>query len=123
MVNATLIRNASFKAVVDAVNSTGGIAIPELLEALGVECVELYCEPTGHFPHNPEPLAEHLTEISSLVVAEKADLGIVVDPDVDRLALVNEDGSMFGEEYTLVAVADYILSKQKGNTVSESFFF
>ena len=118
MVNATLIRNASFKVVVDAVNSTGGIAIPELLEALGVECVELYCEPTGHFPHNPEPLAEHLTEISSLVVAEKADLGIVVDPDVDRLALVNEDGSMFGEEYTLVAVADYILSKQKGNTVS-----
>ena len=104
--------------MVDAVNSTGGIAIPELLEALGVECVELYCEPTGHFPHNPEPLAEHLTEISSLVVAEKADLGIVVDPDVDRLALVNEDGSMFGEEYTLVAVADYILSKQKGNTVS-----
>ena len=118
LVNATLIRNASFKVVVDAVNSTGGIAIPELLEALGVECVELYCEPTGHFPHNPEPLAEHLTEISSLVVAEKADLGIVVDPDVDRLALVNEDGSMFGEEYTLVAVADYILSKQKGNTVS-----
>ena len=118
LVDATLIRNASFKVVVDAVNSTGGIAIPELLEALGVECVKLYCEPTGHFPHNPEPLAEHLTEISSLVVAEKADLGIVVDPDVDRLALVNEDGSMFGEEYTLVAVADYVLSKQKGNTVS-----
>ena len=118
LVDATLIRNASLKVVVDAVNSTGGIAIPELLEALGVECVKLYCEPTGHFPHNPEPLAEHLTEISSLVVAEKADLGIVVDPDVDRLALVNEDGSMFGEEYTLVAVADYVLSKQKGNTVS-----
>ena len=118
LVDATLIRKASFKIVVDAVNSTGGIAIPKLLEALGVECVKLYCEPTGHFPHNPEPLAEHLTEISSLVVAEKADLGIVVDPDVDRLALVNEDGSMFGEEYTLVAVADYILSKQKGNTVS-----
>ena len=118
LVDATLIRNASFKVVVDAVNSTGGIAVPKLLEALGVECVKLYCEPTGHFPHNPEPLAEHLTEISSLVVAEKADLGIVVDPDVDRLALVNEDGSMFGEEYTLVAVADYVLSKQKGNTVS-----
>ena len=118
LVDATLIRNASFKVVVDAVNSTGGIAVPKLLEALGVECVKLYCEPTGHFPHNPEPLAEHLTEISSLVVAEKADLGIVVDPDVDRLALVNEDGSMFGEEYTLVAVADYVLSKHKGNTVS-----
>ena len=80
--------------------------------------MKLYCEPTGHFPHNPEPLAEHLTEISSLVVVEKADLGIVVDPDVDRLALVNEDGTMFGEEYTLVAVADYVLSKHKGNTVS-----
>ncbi|MBJ10300.1 MAG: phosphoglucosamine mutase [Flavobacteriales bacterium] len=118
LVDATLIRNASFKVVVDAVNSTGGIAVPKLLEALGVECVKLYCEPTGHFPHNPEPLAEHLTEISSLVVAEKADLGIVVDPDVDRLVLVNEDGSMFGEEYTLVAVADYVLSKHKGNTVS-----
>lgn len=118
LVDTALIRSASFKVVVDAVNSTGGIAIPELLTALGVECVKLYCEPTGYFPHNPEPLAEHLTEISSLVVAEKADLGIVVDPDVDRLALVNEDGSMFGEEYTLVAVADYILSKQKGNTVS-----
>ena len=118
LVDVTLIRNASFKVVVDAVNSTGGIAIPKLLEALGVECVKLYCEPTGDFPHNPEPLAEHLTEISSLVVVEKADLGIVVDPDVDRLALVNEDGTMFGEEYTLVAVADYILSKCKGNTVS-----
>ena len=88
LVDVTLIRNASFKVVVDAVNSTGGIAIPKLLEALGVECVKLYCEPTGDFPHNPEPLAEHLTEISSLVVVEKADLGIVVDPDVDRLALV-----------------------------------
>ncbi len=118
LVDTELIRNTNFKVVVDAVNSTGGIAIPELLEALGVECVKLYCEPTGHFPHNPEPLAEHLTEISSLVVREKADLGIVVDPDVDRLAVVNEDGSMFGEEYTLVAVADYVLSKQKGNTVS-----
>jgi len=118
LVDVALIRSTRFKVVVDAVNSTGGIAVPELLAELGVECVKLYCEPTGHFPHNPEPLVEHLTEISSLVVAEKADLGIVVDPDVDRLALVNEDGSMFGEEYTLVAVADYILSKQKGNTVS-----
>ena len=118
LVDAEAVRKANFKVVVDAVNSTGGLAIPAILEALGVECVELYCEPNGHFPHNPEPLAEHLTEISSLVVSEKADLGIVVDPDVDRLALVNEDGSMFGEEYTLVAVADYLLSKQKGNTVS-----
>lgn len=118
LVDSELIRKAAFKVVVDGVNSTGGIAVPALLEVLGVECVKLYCEPTGHFPHNPEPLAEHLTEISSLVVAENADLGIVVDPDVDRLALVNEDGSMFGEEFTLVAVADYILSKQKGNTVS-----
>lgn len=118
LVDAAAVRKAGFKVVVDAVNSTGGIAIPAMLEALGVECVKLYCEPNGHFPHNPEPLAEHLTEISSLVVAEQADLGIVVDPDVDRLALVNEDGSMFGEEYTLVAVADYILSQQKGNTVS-----
>lgn len=118
LVDVDAVKKANFKVVVDAVNSTGGIAIPAILEALGVEYVKLYCDPNGHFPHNPEPLAEHLTEISSLVVSEKADLGIVVDPDVDRLALVNEDGSMFGEEYTLVAVADYLLSKQKGNTVS-----
>nr|MBP8793737.1 phosphoglucosamine mutase [Lutibacter sp.] len=103
---------------VDAVNSTGGIAIPALLKALNVECVELYCTPNGQFPHNPEPLKEHLTDISELVVKEKAHLGIVVDPDVDRLALVCEDGSMFGEEYTLVACADYVLGKTKGNTVS-----
>ncbi|MCK4562212.1 MAG: phosphoglucosamine mutase, partial [Flavobacteriaceae bacterium] len=89
-----------------------------LLKKLGVECVELYCTPNGEFPHNPEPLAEHLTEISKLVVKENADLGIVVDPDVDRLAIVNEDGSMFGEEYTLVACADYVLSQTAGNTVS-----
>ena len=89
-----------------------------MLEKLGVECVELYCEPNGEFPHNPEPLKEHLTAISELVIKEKADLGIVVDPDVDRLAIVNEDGSMFGEEYTLVACADYVLGKTKGNTVS-----
>lgn len=118
MVNVNAIRNAKFKVVVDGVNSVGGIAIPALLKALGVECVELYCTPNGHFPHNPEPLPEHLTEISKLVPQEKADLGIVVDPDVDRLAIVNEDGSMFGEEYTLVAVADYLLNKKKGNTVS-----
>ena len=117
-VNPEIIKEAKFKVVVDAVNSTGGLAIPQLLEALGVECIPLYCEPNGHFPHNPEPLPEHLTEISNLVVEHSADLGIVVDPDVDRLAIVNEDGSMFGEEYTLVAVADYILSKQKGNSVS-----
>ena len=117
-VDADAVRKAGFKVVVDAVNSTGGIAIPKLLEALGVECVPLYCEPTGDFPHNPEPLPAHLTEISDLVVKEKADLGIVVDPDVDRLALVNEDGSMFGEEYTLVACADYVLSRSPGDTVS-----
>ncbi len=118
LVDVNTIKNANFKVVLDAVNSTGGIAIPLLLEALNVECVKLYCEPNGQFPHNPEPLAENLTEISKLVVKEKADLGIVVDPDVDRLALVNEDGSMFGEEYTLVACADYVLSKTSGNTVS-----
>ncbi|MET2985217.1 phosphoglucosamine mutase [Aureibaculum conchae] len=117
-VDVEAIKNANFKVVVDAVNSTGGIVIPNLLEKLGVECIKLYCEPNGHFPHNPEPLAEHLTDISELVVKEKADLGIVVDPDVDRLALVCEDGSMFGEEYTLVACADYVLAQQKGNTVS-----
>ncbi|WP_457618455.1 phosphoglucosamine mutase [Lutibacter sp.] len=118
LVNIEAIKNAKFKVVVDAVNSTGGIAIPALLEKLGVECIELYCEPNGEFPHNPEPLKEHLTDISDLVVKEKADLGIVVDPDVDRLALVCEDGSMFGEEYTLVVCADYVLSKTAGNTVS-----
>jgi phosphomannomutase len=118
LVNVEAIKNAKFKVVVDAVNSTGGIAIPALLEQLGVECVELYCEPNGQFPHNPEPLKEHLTDISALVVKEKAHVGIVVDPDVDRLALICEDGSMFGEEYTLVACADYVLSKTPGNTVS-----
>ena len=118
LVDVEAIKKAKFKVVVDAVNSTGGIAIPALLERLGVECVELYCEPNGHFPHNPEPLKEHLTDISELVVRENADFGIVVDPDVDRLAIVNEDGSMFGEEYTLVACADYVLGKTKGNTVS-----
>ncbi len=118
LVDVEAIQKANFKVVVDAVNSTGGIAIPALLKALNVECVELYCTPNGQFPHNPEPLKEHLTDISELVVKEKAHLGIVVDPDVDRLALVCEDGSMFGEEYTLVACADYVLGKTKGNTVS-----
>ena len=118
LVDVEAIKAAGFKAVVDAVNSTGGIAIPALLERLGVACVKLYCEPNGHFPHNPEPLKEHLTAISELVVKEKADLGIVVDPDVDRLALICEDGTMFGEEYTLVACADYVLSQHPGNTVS-----
>jgi len=119
LVDVEAIKQANFKVVVDAVNSTGGIFIPALLEQLGVTCVKLYCEPNGQFPHNPEPLKEHLTDISELVVKEKADLGIVVDPDVDRLALVNEDGSMFGEEYTLVACADYVLGRLGGgNTVS-----
>ncbi len=118
LVDVEAIKAASFKVVVDAVNSTGGIVIPDLLERLGVECVKLYCEPNGQFPHNPEPLPAHLIDISALVVEEKADLGIVVDPDVDRLALVCEDGSMFGEEYTLVACADYVLGLTKGNTVS-----
>ncbi|MDG2193901.1 MAG: phosphoglucosamine mutase [Polaribacter sp.] len=119
LVDIDAIKKANFKVVVDAVNSTGGIFIPALLDQLGVKCVELYCEPNGQFPHNPEPLKEHLTDISELVVQEKADVGIVVDPDVDRLALVSEDGSMFGEEYTLVACADYVLGRLKGgNTVS-----
>lgn len=119
LVDVNAIKQAGFKVVVDAVNSTGGLAIPALLEKLGVTCIKLYCEPNGEFPHNPEPLKEHLTEISSLVVKEKADFGIVVDPDVDRLALVCEDGSMFGEEYTLVACADYVLGQLKGgHTVS-----
>lgn len=117
-VDVAAIRKASFKVVVDAVNSVGGVVIPALLEQLGVEVVKLYCEPNGRFPHNPEPLPEHLTEIASLVVKEKAHMGIVVDPDVDRLAFVCEDGSMFGEEYTLVAVSDYLLSQKKGNVVS-----
>ena len=118
LVDVDLVQSAGFKVVVDAVNSTGGFMIPRLLEKMGVECVKLYCEPNGKFPHNPEPLPKNLTEISKLVVEEKADFGIVVDPDVDRLAMVCEDGSMFGEEYTLVAVADYVLSKTPGNTVS-----
>ncbi len=119
MVDVEAIKKAGFKVAVDCVNSVGGIVLPKLLKALGVkEVVELYTDPTGEFPHNPEPLPEHLTEISSVIKEKGADVGFVVDPDVDRLAIVNEDGSMFGEEYTLVAVADYILSAKKGNTVS-----
>jgi phosphomannomutase len=118
LVNAEVIQKAKFKVVVDGVNSTGGIAIPKLLEALGVEVIKLYCDPTGHFPHNPEPLKEHLGDICKLVVKENADFGIVVDPDVDRLAFISDKGEMFGEEYTLVACADYVLGKTKGNTVS-----
>lgn len=119
LVNRDAISKANFTVAIDCVNSVGGIAIPRLLKTLGVNnVIELYTEPTGEFPHNPEPLPEHLTEISKNVVGSKADVGFVVDPDVDRLAIINEDGSMFGEEYTLVAVADYVLSKKVGNTVS-----
>ena len=118
LVDIEAVRKRHFKVVVDAVNSVGGVVIPQLLEELGCEVVKLNCEPTGEFAHNPEPLPQNLTEISEVIVKEKADLGIVVDPDVDRLAFVSEDGSMFVEEYTLVAVADYILSHTVGNTVS-----
>lgn len=118
LVDVDAVKAAQFKVVVDGVNSSGGVIIPKLLEAMGVEVVKLYCEPNGHFPHNPEPLKEHLSDICELVVKEKAHLGIVVDPDVDRLAFISDDGEMFGEEYTLVAVADYVLSKTPGNTVS-----
>ncbi len=118
LVDAEAVKARKFKVVVDAVNSVGGVVIPKLLRELGCEVVELNCEPTGYFAHNPEPLPENLTEISQVIVREGADLGVVVDPDVDRLAFVSEDGSMFVEEYTLVAVADYILSHAKGSTVS-----
>ncbi len=118
LVEPQKIKQANFKVVVDGVNSTGGIAIPALLKKLGVAVTELYCEPNGHFPHNPEPLKEHLTDICNLVKEKNADFGIVVDPDVDRLAFIDEKGEMFGEEYTLVACADYVLSKTSGNTVS-----
>ncbi|MFY7972206.1 MAG: phosphoglucosamine mutase [Flavobacteriales bacterium] len=119
LVNAEAIAKANFKVVVDGVHSSGGVYVPALLKALGVKDIQvLYAEPTGIFPHNPEPLAEHLGEISKVMKSSGAEIGIVVDPDVDRLAFVCEDGSMFGEEYTLVAVADYVLKHQKGNTVS-----
>ncbi len=119
LVDIEAIKAANFTVALDCVNSVGGICLPPLLKALGVSnIIELYCEPNGQFPHNPEPLPENLTEISTLIKKQKADVGFVVDPDVDRLAIINEDGSMFGEEYTLVAVADYILSNTPGNTVS-----
>ncbi|MDP4683233.1 MAG: phosphoglucosamine mutase [Crocinitomicaceae bacterium] len=119
LVDKKAIEAANFSIVVDAVNSTGGIFVPALLKALGVnQITELYCDPTGHFPHNPEPLPEHLTDLSNKIKEVGADVGITVDPDVDRLALVCEDGSMFGEEYTLVAVADYVLTHTPGATVS-----
>jgi len=119
LVDRKAIEAANFNIVVDAVNSTGGIFVPAMLKALGVRQVtELYCDPTGEFPHNPEPLPEHLTDLSNKIKETGADLGITVDPDVDRLAFVCEDGSMFGEEYTLVAVSDYVLSKTPGSTVS-----
>jgi phosphomannomutase len=119
IVNLEAIKAADFSIVVDAVNSTGGIFVPAMLEALGVKKItKLYCDPTGHFPHNPEPLPEHLTDLSQEIKEKGADVGFTVDPDVDRLAMVCEDGSMFGEEYTLVAVADYVLSKTPGSSVS-----
>ena len=119
LVNVEAIKNANFSVVIDAVNSSGGIFIPALLEALGVDNItKLYCEPNGQFPHNPEPLPEHLTDLATKIKETKADVGFTVDPDVDRLAMVCEDGSMFGEEYTLVAVADYVLSQTPGSTVS-----
>ncbi|HCW07974.1 MAG TPA: phosphoglucosamine mutase, partial [Cytophagales bacterium] len=113
------IQNAKFKIVVDAVNSSGGIAVPQLLKELGVKSVKkMFCEPTGKFPHNPEPLPENIKAICREVKKGKFDMGIIVDPDVDRLAFVSDDGKPFGEEYTLVAIADYVLSKRKGNTVA-----
>ena len=118
LVDVELVKSKKFKVVVDAVNSVGGVVIPALLRELGCQVVELNCDPTGYFAHNPEPLAENLTEISEVMRREQADLGVVVDPDVDRLAFMMEDGVMFGEEYTLVAVADYILQHTKGATVS-----
>lgn len=118
-VNKEAISKANFKIAVDAVNSTGGFAVPMLLEALGVkDIIKIHCEPTGIFPHNPEPLPEHLTDLSEAVVKGKAHLGIAVDPDVDRLAMISETGDAFGEEYTLVAVAEYMLKIKAGNTVS-----
>ena len=119
LVDVEAIKKHNFTVAIDCVNSVGGLAIPAMLKALGVtNIIELYCEPNGQFPHNPEPLPQHLTEISELLKQGKADLGFVVDPDVDRLAIICEDGSMFGEEYTLVSIADYILAHTPGNTVS-----
>ena len=117
-VDVELVKSRNFTVVVDAVNSTGGLAVPNLLKKLGVNVIELYCDPNGEFPHNPEPLKENLKDLSELVIKEKADFGIVVDPDVDRLAFISENGEVFGEEYTLVACADYLLKNNPGNTVS-----
>lgn len=117
-VDVEAIKSCKFKVVVDGVNSTGGIAVPLLLERLGVEPIKLHCTPNGLFPHNPEPLKAHLTDLSEKVVQTGADFGIAVDPDVDRLAFMDEKGELFGEEYTLVACADFVLSQNKGNTVS-----
>jgi phosphomannomutase len=118
LVDLKAIQAKGFKVVVDGVNSSGGIAVPQLLEALGAEVIPIHCEPNGDFPHNPEPLAHHLTDLSEAVVAHQADLGIAVDPDVDRLVFMDEKGTLFGEEYTLVACADYVLRTNPGNTVS-----
>ncbi len=118
LIDVEAIKSRKLKVVVDGVNSVGGVVIPQLLSEMGVEVVELNCEPSGEFAHNPEPLQENLVETCKAVVANGADMGIVVDPDVDRLALISEDGVMFGEEYTLVAIADYILGIEKGSTVS-----
>jgi len=118
LVDVESIRKSGLKVVVDGVNSIGGVAIPALLKELNIEVIELFCEPNGHFPHNPEPLKEHLGDLSAQVIESGADFGLVVDPDVDRLAFMDENGAMFGEEYTLVACADYVLSKTPGNTVS-----
>ncbi len=119
LVDKDAIEKKNFTVAIDCVNSIGGLAIPAILKALGVKnIIELNCTPNGHFPHNPEPLPQHLTEISNLLKEGKADVGFVVDPDVDRLAIICENGEMFGEEYTLVSVADYVLSYTKGNTVS-----
>ena len=117
-VNEKSIRNSNFRVVVDGVNSTGGIVVPMLLERLGVDVIKIHCDPNGNFPHNPEPLKEHLTDLSKKVLETNADFGIAVDPDVDRLAFMDEKGILFGEEYTLVACADYVLNIKKGNTVS-----
>ena len=118
LVKIEAIRKSRFKVVVDGVNSSGGIVVPKLLERLGVTPINLHCTPNGHFPHNPEPLKQHLTDLSEKVLSTGADFGIAVDPDVDRLAFMDEKGELFGEEYTLVACADYVLSHTKGNTVS-----
>ena len=118
LVDVELVKKQNFKVAVDAVNSVGGVVIPALLERLGCEVVKLYCEPTGNFSHNPEPVPENLTEICKVVKESGADLGVIVDPDVDRLAIIDENGNMYGEEYTLVTVADYILQHTPGNTVS-----